>query len=100
MRRGTTPTIPLTVDEDISDWTLYVTFKSGTNEVTLKNERLDVSYAQEKTTILCPLTQEETLQLGGVAEVQVRAIKNGTAIATDIQAVDVGRIILEGVIDE
>ena len=47
------------------------------------------------------LTQQETLSLGvGNAEVQVRAIHDGTAIATDIQTVDVGRIIKEGVIDE
>ena len=100
MRRGTTPTITLTVDADISDWTLYVTFQSGSNEITLENERLETSYAQQKTTILCTLTQDETLQLNGVCEVQVRAIKSGTAVATDIQTVDVGRIILEGVIDE
>ena len=100
MRRGTTPTITLTVDADISDWTIYATFQSGANEITLDNERLTVSYTQDKTTVLCTLTQEETLKLNGVCEVQIRAIKGGTAIATDIQTVDVGRIILEGVINE
>ena len=100
MRRGTTPTVTLTVDADISDWTLYVTFKSSSEKITFENNRLDCSYADDKTTILLTLTQNETLSLCGVCEVQVRAIKNGTAVATDIQAVDFGRILKEGVIYE
>ncbi len=107
MRRGTTPTITLTVDKDVSTWTLYATFRSGMHNVTLENDRMTVELEPEteteeaKTLITVTLTQEETLSLGvGNAEVQVRAIKDGTAIATDIQRVDVGRILKDGVIDE
>lgn len=108
MRRGTTPTITLTVDKDVSDgWALYATFRSGMHNVTLKNDRMTVELEPatetegDKTLITVTLTQEETLSLGvGNAEVQVRAIKDGTAIATDIKTIDVGRIIKDGVIDE
>ena len=107
MRRGTTPTITLTVDADLTGWTVYATFKSGGKQLTFENDRMEMTYtpgsqgATGKTAIEITLTQQETLSLGvGNAEVQVRAIHDGTAIATDIQAVDVGRIIKEGVIDE
>ena len=107
MRRGTTPTITLTVDKDVSTWTLYATFRSGMHNVTLENDRMTVELEpkteteEAKTLITVTLTQEETLSLGvGNAEVQVRAIKDGTAIATDIKNIDVGRIIKDGVIDE
>lgn len=107
MRRGTTPTIPLTVDKDISDgWTIYATFRSGSHEVELTNDRMTIELEPEteteqaKTLINVTLTQEETLAMHGSAEVQIRAIKDGTAIATDIQRVDVGRILKDGVIDE
>lgn len=107
MRRGTTPTITLTVDKDVSTWTLYATFRSGMHNVTLENDRMTVELEpateteEAKTLITVTLTQEETLSLGvGNAEVQVRAIKDGIAIATDIKNIDVGRIIKDGVIDE
>lgn len=101
MRRGTTPAIVLTVDHDISDWTIYVTLKNGGNMLTLENDALTVEYANQKTTIAFALTQEQTLAFGiGTCEVQVRAIHDGTAIATDIQKLDVLRILKDGVIDE
>lgn len=101
MKRGTTPTLTLTVDADISDWTKYVTFRANCRIVTIEDDRLEATYADNMTTITLTLTQEETLALNvGACEVQVRAIKNGTAVATDIAKVDVGRILKEGVIDE
>ena len=100
MKRGTTPTLTLTVDADISDWTVYASFKTNGEVFTFENDRLQMSAEEDVTTILLTLTQEETLARQGSAEVQVRAIKNGTAIATDIQRVDVGRILKDGVIDE
>ena len=77
MRRGTTPTITLTVDKDVSTWTLYATFRSGMHNVTLENDRMTVELEpateteEAKTLITVTLTQEETLSLGvGNAEVQ------------------------------
>lgn len=90
----------LTVDADISDWTVYASFKANGEVFTFENDRLQMTAEDDVTTILLTLTQEETLAMHGSAEVQVRAIKNGTAIATDIQRIDVDRILKDGVIDE
>lgn len=101
MRRGTTPAITLTVDADITAFHVYVTLRNKSQTITIENERLSMEYANDKTTIAFALTQEETLAFNvGTCEVQVRAIHDGTAIATEIENIDVGRIILEGVIDE
>ena len=101
MRRGTTPAIVLTVDADITSYTVYVTMQNYRKQVTVSGDRLLMEYANSKTTISFGLTQEETLAFGtGTCEVQVRAIHDGTAIATDIQTIDVGRILKEGVIVE
>ena len=101
MRRGTTPAIPLTVDDNIVDWTVYVTLRNGGNVLTLTNDALSMTYENQKTTIAFSLTQEQTLAFSvGTCEVQVRAIHDGTAIATNIGKLDVKRILKEGVIDE
>jgi hypothetical protein len=100
MKRGTTPTLTLTVDADIVGWTIYASFRTNGKVYTFENDRLQMTAEDDVTTILLTLTQEETLAMHGSAEVQIRAIKDGTAIATDIQRVDVGRILKDGVIDE
>lgn len=107
MIRGTTPTETLTVDKNISDHTIYVSYKSGGNIVTVTNDRMDIEYVPgadgqpESTIVTFTLTQKETLSLGvGTAEVQIRAIKNGTAVATSKKNVEVEPIILDGEINE
>ncbi len=100
MKRGTTPTLTLTVDADIVGWTVYASFETNGKLFTFENDRLQMTSEDDVTTILLTLTQEETLAMHGSAEVQIRAIKDGTAIATDIQRVDVGRILKDGVINE
>ena len=101
MRRGTTPAITLTVDADLTGWAVYVTLRNKCHSLTIENDRLTIEAEEGISTVAFALTQEETLAFSvGSCEVQVRAIHNGTAIATDIASVDVGRILLEGVIDE
>ena len=101
MRRGTTPTITLTVDADIADWTVYVSFNNGNTVTTLEDDRLTKTVNSGQTFIDITLTQEETLAFTvGKVEVQIRAIKDDVAIATNIMGMDVDRIILDGEIDE
>lgn len=101
MRRGTTPAIVLTVDMDITSYTVYVTLKNRSNELTLTNDAVVMEFEDGKTSIAFSLTQEQTLKFGaGTCDVQVRAIHDGTAIATDIKTMDVNRILKEGLIDE
>ena len=101
MRRGTTPTLTLTVDADLTGHTVYVTLRNDGGTVELTNDRLTLDVADNVTTLGLTLTQQETLALCACpAEVQVRAIKDGVAIATDIRHVSVSRILKEGAINE
>lgn len=104
MKRGTTPTITMTADMDLTDWTVYTSISGGKCKnglLTFDDERLTKSYENEITTMTITLTQEETLALDvGMVEVQLRAVKDGTAIATSIEKVPIGRILQDGVIDE
>ena len=99
--RGTTPTIKYTFSVvDPADFSeAILTIKDSRKQEKLR-KTLDTATVGTDY-VEWTLTQEETLSLGvGNAEVQVRAIKDGTAIATDIKNIDVGRIIKDGVIDE
>ena len=105
MRRGTTPTITVMVDGDISQMDIYLTFKCGKREITKTGEDLTVTAVtgQSSTTtqIVCQLSQEDTLamQAGQKCEVQIRAcVGESTAIATTIGSMPVDRILKDGVI--
>ena len=103
MRRGTTPTITVTVDGDVTEYTLYLAFKAGSETRVKTGEDLDVSVVDGSTVITCKLTQADTLAMTAkTCEVQVRAVKDSgaTALATDIGAIPVKRILQQGVLDE
>lgn len=110
MKRGTTPTLELEVDKDILDWTRYITFRQGSTEFTLENDRQAAVLEEDKTIITITLTQEETLSLKAgetsrisqvpKVEVEVRAIKDGTAVGTDIEELRVDKILMDGTIHE
>lgn len=105
MRRGTTPTLEITptvlVDGeeqvlDLSGYdTVVLTFKCACHELDIGKERL----AFNEGVIAVTLTQEETLSFEGKAEMQVRAVKDGVAIASSIVTVDFSRILMEGVLE-
>lgn len=102
MRRGTTPTLELTltgVDSIASD-TLYVTVKQSQKEITKTNDALTVVVGETDTVISLYLTQQETLSLKrGTAEVQVRGISSlGDAWASDIATINIKEILKDGVI--
>ena len=101
MRRGTTPTLAVTVDADISAYLVYLTFKNGDALLTKTNDDLTITVDDGVTTIEAALTQAETLAFKtGATEVQVRAVdSNGDiAIATTIGSVNVDRILLDGIL--
>lgn len=100
MRRGTTPEYELLIDMDLTGWTCYVTLRRSTIAINLEADRLEVT-GGEQSTVRFSLTQEESLRFRpGKADVQLRAIKDGVAVATDIATVKVGRILRDGEIDE
>lgn len=104
MRRGTTPTLRITVGADITDMDIYLALRTGRKLLVKTNEALGIEVDGEgedaKTVITAPLTQADTLgmQEGRACEVQVRAVKDdGTvAIATTIGKLDVERILQDG----
>lgn len=101
MIRGTTPTYIQTIDNyDLTDTTVYVTIKDSWTRLTLTNNVQSIQYDGNKSIIVFRLTQDETLSFReGKAEVQVRFIDiGGIAKATDIQPIDVCRILQPGVI--
>lgn len=111
MRRGTTPTITLVVENedgtplDLTGQTVEVAFlESGTDGKLLVKREDDEGVAIEAdggaSVVTVHLTQEETLKFreGRSIEVQVRANVLGEAIATEITSVESERILRDGVI--
>lgn len=102
MRRGTTPTLTITVTGmDVTDLkTIKVTFKQGNIELTKATD--DVTIDAENNAISVPLTQEDTLKFGsGAVNVQIRGLlaDGVTAIASAIKSFSMDKILMDGVIE-
>lgn len=102
--RGTTPTISIEVADDtgqlldLSTYTNYFSISDGMVIINLENDRM--TFNADKS-IDMTLTQTETLSLHtNQLEFQLRAIKDGTAIATLIATGTLKDILKEGKIDE
>ena len=98
MRRGTTPTFEVDCDIDLTGYTIYLTLKQGTTELTLTPE---VEATQTGCKLTVTLTQEQTLGFSTArfTSMQVRAVNaTGLAVASNIMQVDVGEILKNGVI--
>lgn len=99
MRRGTTPTLTCTIDgADLTDSHVYMTIQQGGTEITIENPEIETTETGCKITVT--LTQEQTLKLkAGVIDIQFRWItSDGTALATDVQQVEVYKILKQGAI--
>ena len=104
MRRGTTPTITVTVDADLTGMSLYLAFKQpGTPPLVKADTDLDVTVEGQETTISATLTQEETLAMreGVDVKVQLRGVDNSgaVAVASSIGSIPVSAILQDGVLD-
>lgn len=99
MRRGTTPTFTFEVDADLTGWDTYITFEQRKLEITRKEP--DVTATEDGCVATVELTQAETLSFKpGKADAQLRAVKDGTAVASTIFTFDVGDILLDGEIPQ
>lgn len=99
MYRGTTPTLSLKLETDISlaDLAeLWATFKTQTVEVTKTLSEVTIDDAQKIITV--QLSQEDTLKLNASeCQVQVRfRTQNDLAYATSIASVNIGQILKNG----
>lgn len=98
MRRGTTPTITINTDIDLTDASnLFVTFKQA-GVVIIEKTLSDVTVTTEA--VVVNLTQDDTLALNSreLLQFQIRATLGDEKVASNIMQSDVGRILKEGVI--
>ena len=102
IRRGTTPTISVAVDTDLSSWPTVILSLYGTgSQLDLGKDRLTITKSDSGCLITATLTQDETLAMaeGSVLEAQLRAKDgSGKAIATNIADIAVANVIKDGVI--
>jgi hypothetical protein len=102
MIRGTTPTYTLVIPGvDLTNQWVLVTVKQGKKEINKHGDDLIVAADAEGSTVICTLSQEETLSLrdGAAASVQARWIDaNGVAGATESSPLTVEKVLNEEVI--
>ena len=96
MRRGTTPTLELALDQSLEGAEYHVTIEQGS--IQLDKTEQDCTLSEDGKVITAVLSQEETLALDAVASIQVRYKLDGKAYATNIVAVRVDDVLLEEVI--
>ena len=101
MRRGTTPTLQITVTglTDIEVQNVYLTLRQGQTTI----EKTESGVTIDGEVISANLTQEETLSLVAKVDValQLRVLStNNTAYASNIVTVPVEAILKEGVIPD
>ena len=100
--RGTTPTIVVNVKSEL-DFTMITEvwlYIAQQNKVKVDKELENVTLNEEKKTITCVLSQEDTLSLkDGDATIQIRILlSDGTALANKESKVTVLPVRKQGVI--
>lgn len=94
MYQGTTPTLELQLNEDLTDCTVYISIRdTKSRKVYTWNSNSDgfisMTCYEKLTIILFRLTQEQTLALNSAPlDIQVRFVDaNGNAGITDVQRI-------------
>lgn len=97
MRRGTTPTITITTDLDLTQASnLFVTFKQG-DRVAFEKTLEDVTVTE--TSVICELDQNDTLALkDGLVRFQIRATLGDSKVASNIMTAFADEILKGGAI--
>ena len=103
MYQGTTPAVSYEIKGyDLTDATIFVSFKRNSDVLTKTGSDVIAAYDSDSqiSTIICQLTQEETLAIksGGV-QTQIRFIyENGQAYATNVKTLEMKSVIYTDVI--
>lgn len=100
IRRGTTPTLWLRVDTDLTGFDVWMTLQQGRNQITIESPR--VRFDGRDSVVSARLDQEQTLSLeaGKFVQVQVRAVMEGTAVASEICTQRIDDVLLDGVLPD
>ena len=96
--RGTTPVgVFRCLGVDLSGWSVFVTLRQGAYELTVTDVTVEV--VEWGSLVRYQLSQEDTLGFReGEVKAQVRAYKDGEAIASRKSYVDIAGVLLDGVI--
>lgn len=101
MRRGTTPTHIFSTGVDLTQASvLWLTYQQGTLKLTKQLSDITID-PQNNKKFSVTLTQADTLQFATDRPVQIQLrvlMANGTACASDVITLDIGRILKDGVI--
>ncbi len=97
MRRGTTPTITITTDIDLTEASnLFVTFKQG-DRIAFEKTLGEVTVTPES--VICELEQKDTLALkDGMVRFQIRATLGDSKVASNIMTASADEILKGGAI--
>lgn len=97
MRRGTTPTITIATDIDLTQASnLFVTFKQG-DRIACEKTLDEVTVTPES--VVCELEQNDTLELkDGLVRIQIRATLGDSKVASNIMTASVDAILKGGAI--
>ena len=96
MRRGTTPTLTISTDINLTEASnFYLTFKQG-DRIIFEKELDDVTITEETVSVW--LTQAETLALkdGRMVSFQIRATLGDQKVASNIMTAKVDEILKGG----
>ena len=96
MRRGTTPTLTISTDIDLTEASnFYLTFKQG-DRIIFEKTLTDVTITEDTVSVW--LTQADTLALksGRVVEFQIRATVGDAKLASNIMTASVDAILKAG----
>ena len=98
MRRGTTPTVTLHVDADLTDCEVRVAMRNGGRTAVKTDDQINVVSGKHESTVTMRLTQRDTLALDASypVEFQIRYKRGDDACATDTAKTTVETILEEG----
>ena len=102
MYQGTTPSIVFEIKGyDLTSATVYITFKRDKDLLTKTDAQVGYDSDTQISTIVCALTQEETLAMKrGAVIVQIRFIyENGQAYATNKKTLEINDVLYPVVIE-
>lgn len=97
MRRGTTPTITISTDIDLTSASnLFVTFKQS-DRIVFEKTLGDVIVTENQ--VVCELNQSDTLALkDGMVRFQIRATIGNSKVASNVMTATVDEILKGGAI--
>lgn len=102
LRKGSTPTVRVKVAGDLTGHTCQLAFGKGSRPTfTCDNTQMEMFVEDGCTVLAFTLTQEQTLKCRkGVTYLQLRVVKDGIALVSEMHEVTVADVIYAEVIED